>query len=329
MPGGALLITSNARDIRGNVRDERLRLGLIIAAIALLSVLLSLFLARTIVRPLRSLAIAAERVKLGRAREVVLPRLPDRRDEIGLLARALSDMSQALRQRIDKTEAFAADVAHELKNPLASLNSAVDSLGRVTDPALQRQLLDIVQGDVRRLARLITEISAASRVDAELSRAHFEPVDMGEIIDSLVTHREERGLDGDVGIAFARPRRGSAMVMGDPDRLTRMIENLIDNAVSFSPPKGIVQIGATGDGEQVFVHVEDEGPGVPPEAREEIFRRFHSVRPDTEGFGGHSGLGLAIAKAIVEGHNGTIRVDDRTDSARGARFVMILPSAWS
>lgn len=325
LPGGALLITGNARDIRSAVRDERLRLGIIFAVVTLLSVLLSLFLARTIVRPLRRLALAAQRVRLGRSREVVVPRLPDRRDEIGLLARALSDMTHALRQRIDATEALAADVAHELKNPLASLNSAIDSLARVEDPALQRQLLDIVQGDVRRLDRLVTDITDVSRIDAELSRADFERVDIGQLIDRIVAHRDERGLDNEVRIAFARPRLGSAVVMGDPDRLSRAIENLLDNAVSFSPRGGIVRIGATDDGERVLIHVEDEGPGVADEAREKIFRRFYSLRPDDEGFGVHSGLGLAIVKTIVEGHDGTIAVENRDDSASGARFVITLP----
>ena len=327
MPGGALLVTNNARDIRGSVRDERLRLGIIIGAVVVLSILLSLFLARTIVRPLRRLALAAQRVRLGRAREVVVPRLPSRRDEVGLLARAISDMSQALRQRIDATEAFAADVAHELKNPLASLHSAVDSLARVDDPELKRQLIDVVRGDVRRLHRLITDISDASRVDAELSRASFERVDVGTLIGSILASREARELNGDVRIAFARPRSGSAVVLGDEARLARVVENLLDNAVSFSPPGGVVRIGATSDGEHVFIEIEDQGPGVPPEAREEIFRRFHSLRPQEEGFGKHSGLGLAIAKAIIDGHDGRISAEDREDSASGARFVITLPMA--
>lgn len=325
--GAVLLVTGNARDIRGNVRDERLRLAIIIAIAALISVLLSLFLARTIVRPLRRLALAAQRVRLGRAREVVVPRLPSRRDEIGLLARALSDMSQALRLRIDATEAFAADVAHELKNPLASLHSAVDSLSRVDDPELQRQLLDVIRDDARRLDRLITDIADASRLDAELSRADFEIVDIGRLVETILAAREARGLDGNVKIAFARPRLGAARVLGDESRLARVIGNLLDNAVSFSPENGIVRIGATGDGENVVVTVEDEGPGVPSDIRDEIFLRFHSIRPEKEDFGKHSGLGLAIAKTIVEGHDGTIRVEDRDDSSRGARFVIILPMA--
>lgn len=327
LPGKAVLLsTINARDIVRVVRAERMRLGILLGIVALLSILLSLFLARTIVTPLRRLARAAHRVRLGRAREVVVPRLPSRGDEIGLLARAVSDMSQALRERIDATEAFAADVAHELKNPLASLRSAVDSLDRVKDPELQAKLIAIIHDDVIRLDRLITDISEASRLDAELSRTRFEPVDMGVMIQQLVKAREERGLNGAVQMAFARPRKASAMVNGDGSRLARAVENLLSNAVSFSPPDGLVKIACSRVGSEVIVRVEDEGPGVPEVAREKIFTRFHSVRPDSEEFGKHSGLGLAIARTIILGHDGRISVHDRDDGARGACFAIHLPA---
>lgn len=324
---GAVLTTRNARDITRVVRQERLRLGVVLLAVIVTSVLLSLFLARTIARPLRRLAIAAQRVRLGRAREVQVPRLPSRRDEIGTLARALSDMTHALRQRIDATEAFAADVTHELKNPLASLRSAIDSLERVTAPELKEQLVAIVHDDVRRLDRLISDISEASRVDSELARARFELVDLGLLIERLVNAREVRSAENDVRIAFARPNRGTAVVLGDGARLTRVVENLVDNAVSFSPPGGLIQIAATRLGDRVLIWVDDEGPGVPVAVREDIFRRFHSIRPESETFGRHSGLGLAIAKAIVEGHQGSIEVRDRDNGAPGARFLIELPAA--
>jgi two-component system sensor histidine kinase ChvG len=322
-----LLSTENQRDITRIVRAERLRLGVVLLIVVLVSVSLSLFLARTIVRPLRRLALAAHRVRLGRAREVQVPRLPARRDEIGTLARALSDMSMAIRQRIDATEAFAADVTHELKNPLASLRGAVDSLTMVQDPDLQKQLTDVIRDDVGRLDRLITDIAEASRVDAELARARFETIDLGTMIEGLLTTREERGRNGEVLVAFARPNRGTAVVFGDGSRLTRVIENLVENAVSFSPPGGLIQVAATRDGDDVVIWVEDEGPGVPADAREAIFNRFHSDRPDGEQFGRHSGLGLAIAKAIVEGHNGSIAAIDRDNAPRGAKFVIRLPAA--
>ena len=325
--GSVLLLTRNARDIRSIVRAERSTLIIILLVAVSMSVLLSLFLARTIALPLRRLARAAHRVRLGRAREVAVPRLPARRDEIGLLARALHDMTQTLRSRIDATEAFAADVTHELKNPLASLRSAVDSLDRVRDPELQRQLLDVVRHDVARLGRLIVDIAEISRLDAELSRARFEEVDVGETIEGLLPHWEQRAAERDVGIAFARPRIGSAVVAGDEARLARAIDNLVDNAISFSPPGGLVEIVAAETGDAVVVSVEDDGPGVPAEAREEIFNRFHSVRPEEDGFGRHSGLGLAIARATAEGHGGTIEAEERHDGRSGARFVMRFPAS--
>jgi two-component system sensor histidine kinase ChvG len=325
--GTLLLATENARDITRTVRAERLRLGMVLAVAVLASILLSLFLARTIVQPLQRLARAAVRVRLGRAREVTVPRLPERRDEIGMLARALSDMSHALRQRIDATDAFAADVSHELKNPIASLRSALDSLERVDRPDLRAQLMAIAQDDVLRLDRLVTDIAEASRVDAELSRTRFEPIDLGLLIERMVIAREARGVPRGVRLAFARPRKDVAVVLGEEGRLIRVLDNLIDNAVSFSPDGGLVQIIATVADDQVLVAVEDEGPGVPESEREHIFRRFHSVRPEGEAFGKHSGLGLAIARSIVEGHQGRIAIGDREDARDGARFVVRLPMA--
>jgi len=325
--GSVLLVTYNDRNFTRTLRAERRKLavGLLFATIT--SILLSLFLARTIARPLHRLALAAHRVRLGRAREVKVPRLPSRRDELGLLARSVSDMSQALRQRIDNIEAFAADVTHELKNPLASLRSAVDGLERIDDPALKGQLLDIVRQDVLRLDRLIGDIGEAARTDAELARARFEAVDLGEVVGQLVSGWEGRRLTGDVRIAFARPRRGSALVFGEPGRLARAIDNIIDNAVSFSPPGGLVEVAVSRLTNQVRIRIDDEGPGVPSEAREAIFNRFHSVRPQSGGFGRHSGLGLPIAKAIVTGHDGEIDVADRDDAPSGARFTIRLPAA--
>jgi two-component system sensor histidine kinase ChvG len=325
--GGVLLATNNDRSFTKAVRRQRAGILTAMAGVILLSVFLSMFLARTIVRPMRRLAIAAHRVRLGRSREVNVPRLPSRSDEIGLLARAVSDMSQSLRQRIDNMEAFAADVTHELKNPLASLRSAVDGLERVDDPELRKRLMGIAREDVGRLDRLINDISEAARTDAELARATFDRVDLGPLIEQLVHSWESRRETGDARLAFARPRKDTAAVMGKPDRLARAINNIIDNAVSFSPPGGLVEIVAVRVGDEVRVRIEDEGPGVPREAREAIFNRFHSVRPEGEEFGRHSGLGLAIARAIVEGHDGEIDVQDRDDAPSGARFTIRLPAA--
>ena len=325
--GSILLVTANDRDFTRTVRSQRGALAIALGIATLLSILLSLFLARTIVRPLRRIATAAHRVRLGRAREVRVPRLPSRRDEIGMLARSVSDMSQSLRMRIDNIEAFAADVTHELKNPLASLRSAVDGLDRIEDPALRKQLLDVVRQDVVRLDRLIGDVSEAARTDAQLARARFEPVDLGPLIEQLVSGWEQRRETGTVRLAFARPRRASTIVVGEPGRLARAIDNIIDNAISFSPAEGLVEIAAIHVGDRILIRIDDEGPGVPDELREAIFNRFHSVRPTSESFGRHSGLGLAIARAIVEGHDGQIDVVDRDDAPSGARFTISLPAA--
>ncbi|NTS65781.1 sensor N-terminal transmembrane domain-containing protein [Sphingomonas sp. HHU CXW] len=328
LPGGSVVLsTINARDITERVRVERYRLSLVVLTALAISVALSLYLARTIVDPLRRLARAAVRVRLGRAREVVVPRLPERRDEIGMLARALSDMSLALRARIDATEAFAADVTHELKNPLASLRSAVDSLTLIDDRDAQARLLAIVADDVHRLDRLISDISEASRLDAQLSRAKFERIDLIAMIASQIAQREQRGTVRGIRLHLDLLPDAQVPVMAEGARLERVFDNLIDNALSFSPDGGIVSIAVRRVDEDIEVRVEDEGPGVPAEAREAIFRRFHSVRPSEEAFGKHSGLGLAIARTIVEAHQGSVAVESREDRLSGARFVVRLPIA--
>ncbi|MFM1982325.1 MAG: hypothetical protein RJB22_1044 [Pseudomonadota bacterium] len=325
-PSGLILVTDrHVRDVRRLVRAERSRLGSIIGISILSSILLSFFLARTIARPLGALAAAAERVRLGRERDIVIPQF-DRQDEIGALSRALGDMTENLRDRIDATEAFAADVAHELRNPLASLSSALETMGAVKDAKLKAQLMAIAVEDVRRLDRLITDIAEASRLEPQLTRARFDRIDIGRLIENLLKDREARGANHGIKIAFARPQRGSAMVMGDAGRLSRAFENLIDNAVSFSPANGVVQISATRSDDIVRVGVEDEGPGIAPEQREAIFERFHSDRPDMESFGRHSGLGLSITRTIIDGHAGDISVFDRPSGARGAMFVVTLPA---
>ncbi|WP_445193167.1 stimulus-sensing domain-containing protein [Sphingomonas sp. Tas61C01] len=325
--GSVVMTTINARDITQTVRIERFRLSLVLLLVTIVSVLLSLFLARTIVRPLRRLARAAVRVRLGRAREVVVPRLPSRRDEIGSLARALSDMSLALRARIDATEAFAADITHEMKNPLASMRSAVDGLETVKDEELRGRLLAIVRDDVHRMDRLITDISEASRLDAQLSRAKFEPVDMARMIAGLLDQRRARGVERGIRLVFDSHAAEAPVVLGEGARLERVFENLIDNALSFSPDGGLITLAAFVEQDELVIRVDDEGPGVPEESREAIFGRFQSVRPEAEAFGQHSGLGLAIARTIVDGHQGSIVVESREDRLSGARFVVRLPLA--
>ena len=322
----ALQLTVDTRDITKLVRRERGTLGMVFLGVLAVSLFFSNFLADTIVRPLRLLAVSAQRVRLGRAREVTVPRFIDRRDEIGQLARAVSDMTLALRARIDATEAFAADVAHELKNPLASLRSAVDSLELVRTVALRQKLLTVIRDDVGRIDRLITDIADASRLDAELSRTRYERIDLGDLAGALVRAYDTSGCPRGVELAYARPEGATAMVLGEGDRLAQVVRNLVDNAISFSPAGGIVVVTVVHAGERVVLRVDDNGPGIPPENREDIFRRFYSERPEAEEFGRHSGLGLAIVRTIVEAHDGTIEVSDG-DGGTGARFVVSLPAA--
>ncbi len=324
--GSTLLTTRNAADITQAVRDARTSLLTIIALALAVSIVLSLYLARTIIEPLRRLGRAAVRVRLGRDREVEVPRMQERGDEIGVLARAVSDMTSALRQRIDAVETFGADLAHEIKNPFASLRSALESLLRVQDETLRAQLAEVAVHDVKRIDRLVSEISEASRIDAELSRATFEPIDLAQLIENVAKAREDRGLNAGRTIEVERVGR-SFRVLGVPLRIERVIDNLLDNAVTFSPEQGTIGVSVVHDGGHVAASICDEGPGIPEEEREKVFRRFHSVRPETEGFGNHSGLGLAIARTIAEAHDGSLTVADRSDGKPGACLVLELPAA--
>jgi two-component system sensor histidine kinase ChvG len=326
LQGATLLTVRNAVDITESVRAARTTLGFAMLLVLAASALLSLFLARTIVTPLRLLARAAVRVKQGRDREVEVPRLPQRSDEIGLLARAVSDMTAALRHRIDAVDSFAADVAHEIKNPLASLRSAIESLPRVEDPALRRELIQIATHDVRRIDRLVSEISDASRIDAEMSRATLERIDLGDLVRAIIGGREDRAENEGRPIELST-RGFAAIVRGVGARLERVVENLLDNAVSFSPPDAPIEVGIDNDGKWVTLIVCDHGPGIPEESREKVFQRFHSVRPAGEDFGNHSGLGLAIARAIAEALDGTLTAHARPDGELGACLKLRLPAA--
>ena len=324
--GATLFTVRNAVDITATVRAARTTLVTAVLLVLFASAMLSLYLARTIVTPLRQLAKAAVKVKQGREREVEVPRLPDRSDEIGLLARAVSDMTTALRQRIDAVDSFAADVAHEIKNPLASLRSAIESLPRVEDPDTRRELEQIATHDVRRIDRLVTEISDASRIDAEMSRATRERIDMADLVRAIIGSREHRAENQDHRIEL-HTRGFAAQVVGVGARLERVVENLLDNAVSFSPPEAPIEVTIDNDGNCVTVMVCDSGPGIPENSREKVFHRFHSVRPEQEDFGNHSGLGLAIARAIAEAHDGSLTAEARPDGKQGACLRFQLPAA--
>lgn len=324
---GAMLLTMrNDLELAEDVREGRTALAAAVFGAFAVSIFLSLFLARTIVQPLRDLVQAAIRVRLGRDREVEVPRLPDRGDEIGLLARAVSDMTHALRQRIDSVESFAADVAHELKNPLASLRSALETLKDIDDPEQRKQLTDIAQHDVQRIDRLVSEISDASRVDAELSRAVFDPIDLSDLLGGLLQARENRSENGSCKVILRRVGDRPTSVMGVPIRLEMVLDNLLDNAVSFSPEGGEIDVLLQRTDDHVSIAICDQGPGIPAGERESIFNRFHSVRPDGEDFGRHSGLGLAIARSIAEAHDGSLSAHDRPDGQPGACLTLELPA---
>ncbi|GMN02597.1 stimulus-sensing domain-containing protein [Erythrobacter sp. MTPC3] len=326
LDGATLLTVRNATDITATVRAARSTLVTGVLLVLFASAMLSLYLARTIVTPLRELSNAAVKVRQGREREVEVPRLPERGDEIGRLARAVSDMTGALRQRIDAVDSFAADVAHEIKNPLASLRSAIESLPRVEDPELRRELEQIATHDVRRIDRLVTEISDASRIDAEMSRATRENIDMASLVTEIIGGRENRAENHNHRIEL-RTRGFAAKVSGVGMRLERIVENLLDNAVSFSPPEAPIEVLIDNDGNCVTLMVCDSGPGIPQDAREKVFHRFHSIRPEQEDFGNHSGLGLAIARAIAEAHDGSLIAEARPDGKPGACLRLRLPPA--
>jgi two-component system sensor histidine kinase ChvG len=296
-----------------------------------LTVLLSWYLSLTIARPILRLAGAAAAMREGQGRTGSVPAtLLGRRDEVGMLATALADSAQALWTRMDAIEHFAADVAHEIKNPLSSIRSAIETLRRIEDPERQKQLLAIITQDVARLDRLISDVSDASRLDAELSRISAERVEVVPILDTL-QQLDEATRDGanDPRLIVDAPSEGLA-VRAVEDRLVQVLRNLVGNAQSFSPPRGRIFLRARETGGMVELSVEDEGPGIPEGSLEQIFDRFYSERPTGEKFGQHSGLGLSISRQIVEALHGQISAENRRDVAgrvTGARFVVRLPRA--
>jgi two-component system, OmpR family, sensor histidine kinase ChvG len=330
---GVVLLSTTSADIEQAVRSVRFSIAELFFVALAVTVLLSIYLAGTIVRPLRLLAAAADRLRGGHG----APEIPDfagRGDEIGDLSVAMREMTETIRRRMDAIEHFAADVAHELKNPLTSLRSAVETAMRVEDPSKQKQLLRLVLEDAKRLDRLITDISDASRLDAEMSRAERSVVPLGSMLAALISlYRDAAGADSPF-LALDLPGGGSGPsatlnVRGNEDRLVRVFRNLLDNAISFSPPGGTITVRARRTGDMIRVAVDDSGPGIPDGKLNAIFDRFYSERPKGEDFGTHSGLGLAISKQIVEAHHGTIRAENRYDAENrlhGARFMIDLPA---
>ncbi|MBS7813463.1 stimulus-sensing domain-containing protein [Roseococcus pinisoli] len=324
---GIVLLTREAREVDERLFEIRASvLGLFCLALVL-TVAVSLYLARTIATPILQLAGAAAEMRQGKGRTGSVPSaLLERRDEIGVLARDLQAAARALWARIDANERFAADVAHELKNPLTSVRSAIETLRRVEDKAQQHRLLSIIANDAVRMDRLIGDISDSSRVDAELSRSIAEPVDIGPILAVLVELHNTTRKPRDPEMILEAPDK--LVAMGVEDRVVQVIRNLLGNAISFSPEEGHVWLRARETATEVELTVEDEGPGIPDARLEGIFDRFYSERPSGERFGQHSGLGLSISRQIIEGLRGRISAENRRDAegkVLGARFVVRLP----
>ncbi len=325
---GALLLNTQGGDIDAIIDAERLAVIKVFGVSAIVMVLLSFLLAGTIAGPVRKLSDAAERVRRRvRVREEI-PDFTNRGDEIGHLSGALREMTDALYQRIEAIERFAADVAHELKNPLTSLRSAVETLPLAKSEQSRTRLLEVIDHDVRRLDRLISDISDASRLDAELQRQDSEPVDMHHLLTTIISMANETSRHSRVPVVLTFDgAKKDFLLSGHDSRLGQVITNLIDNARSFSPADGTVRVTAQKQRKAMLITVEDDGPGIRPDALERIFERFYTDRPHQD-YGQNSGLGLSISKQIVEAHGGTIRAENRLSPAGkvlGARFVIVLP----
>ena len=325
------VLTLEASDVDEIIARERAALIPFIIIAILVTLSSSLLLNRLIAQPVRRLSRAADSVRLSRARAISLPDLARRDDELGDLTRSLEDMTHALSERMDAIERFAADVAHEIRNPLTSLRSAVETLDLVKDPAARERLLGILKNDVQRLDRLVTDISNASRLDAELSREEPKRIDMERLIFDVVSLYQATARPREVSVRFEPPGGlEPPVVVGREGPLSQIFRNLIDNARSFSPPGGEVVVALARARGTVIATVSDTGPGIPPENLETVFERFYTSRPKGAAFGGNSGLGLSIARQIAEAHGGSLKAANRMTpegKVGGAAFILTLPEA--
>jgi len=339
---GVIILTRTDSKIKESIRNVRHDILKIFSITLLITLLLSMYLAKTIVTPIKILAGAAERVRNGQIKimdsddsnhvlgQDSIPDFSYRQDEIGELSVALREMTSALAKRIGAIENFAADVAHEIKNPLTSLRSAVETAVVVTDPKRQKKLMQVIKDDVDRLDRLITDISSASRLDAQLKRDMIETIDITKMLQTLISFYNDDTYKKEttVKVVLDPNIQTGLFVEAVESRIVQVIQNLIVNALSFSPKDGTVFINATSKNNQVEISVEDEGKGIPKGKLEAIFDRFYTERPKDEKFGTHSGLGLSISKQIIEAHHGKIWAENKTDDngkVVGARLVFQLP----
>lgn len=328
------VLTLEAGDVDETLSAQRRALMPFALVALFVNLLGSLLMHLFVARPVMRLSAAADEVRLQRARAISLPDLEGRKDEIGDLARSLETMTETLSDRMDAIEAFAADVSHEIKNPLTSIRSALETLPLVRTSAQREKLTSLLQQDVRRLDRLITDISNASRLDAELNRDRPRAVDLTQLLTEIVGVYEAGLKPGEAHVAFAGPPGDHIQITGRDGPLGQVFRNLIDNARSFSPPGGVVRLSLLRDDidpdRPVRVRIDDDGPGIPQENLETVFERFYTARPKGTAFGANSGLGLSIVRQIVEAHGGRVQAANRLDDAggvAGARFEVALPAA--
>jgi len=331
---GVLLLSTEGDDIDRIVREERVAILRIFLVASIVILVLSALLASTIATPLRKLSEAAISVKRGIKSRVQIPDFSHRQDEVGNLSTSIKEMTESLYQRIEAIESFAADVSHELKNPLTSLRSAVETLPLAKTEDSKRRLMDVIQHDVQRLDRLITDISDASRLDADLARDDSARIDLDELLENIVDAARgmKRKKAVDITLTIDRGKRNEKTfpVAGHDIRLGQVINNLIDNAASFVPEVGgKVSIGLTRNNNTIIMVIEDNGPGIQAENLDRVFERFYTDRAEMDGFGQNSGLGLSISRQIVEAHGGKIRAENRRDGFTGARFIVLLPADLS
>ena len=342
---GALQLTTRGGDIDKRLAEERQTFIMLAAAAILATVLSTLLLAGTIGRPMKRLSEAAKHVRRSIRARTEIPDMTDRLDEIGQLSAAFSDMTQALYRRIEASEKFAADVTHELKNPLTSVRSAAETLKVAKSPELRQELCETIENDVRRLDRLITDIASSSRLDAELALGDLQSLDIGEMLNAIINIFNDIHEASDISIKLDLKTVPSGSdeysVLAHESRLAQVLNNLIDNAISFSPKGSTVWVRAERLATEIEIRVEDEGLGIPPENIEKIFNRFYTDRPNPDAFGLNSGLGLSISRDIIAAHKGQIWAEnryasksskgntksaERGDQALGARFIIRLPA---
>ena len=342
---GAIFLTRESHDIEQDIIRVWNDILWIFLLTLTLTILLSIYLSGVIARPLKRLAKAAERVRKGQAGANDIPDLSTRYDEIGELSLVLKQMTHALWDRMDATERFAADVAHELKNPITSMRSAAETMKVVKKAADRKKLMEIIEHDISRMDRLITDIAQASRLDSELSREAFEKIDLQNLLHTLLNNHQaplerqsedfiaqgwalKTTIDG-VDVQLSSTTKDKAFLMGVQTRIYQVFENLISNALTFSPKDKPILVTVKAAGRYIDISIENEGPEIPDNKLETIFKRFYTQRPDHESYGRHSGLGLYICREIIEAHSGKIRAENITDAGqhKGVRFTVTLNAA--